>query len=95
MSTQFNRNFLLFFLHQDFTIDIFLRQEWNDKRLGHGLNQSITLNPRVMKEIWVPDTYFVNAKTGSLHRVTTPNMMLLLTPAGVLKYNARYLFSDI
>ncbi|XP_020601971.1 gamma-aminobutyric acid receptor subunit beta-1-like isoform X2 [Orbicella faveolata] len=75
--------------NMDYTIDIFLRQEWIDKRLNHGLNQSITLTRRVMKKVWVPDSYFVNAKTGSMHRVTTPNMMLLLGPSGVVKYNIR------
>ena len=48
------------------------------------------LTRRVMKKVWVPDSYFVNAKTGSMHRVTTPNMMLLLGPSGVVKYNIRY-----
>ena len=36
-------------------------------------------------------SYFVNAKTGRMHRVTTPNMMLMLAPGGVIKYNARYI----
>lgn len=83
------------FPHKDFTIDIFLRQQWTDKRLDHGLNHTITLSSRwAMKKIWVPDSYFVNAKTGRMHRVTTPNMMLTLGPGGVIKYNARY-FSQI
>ena len=83
------------FPHKDFTIDIFLRQQWTDKRLDHGLNHTITLSSRwAMKKIWVPDSYFVNAKTGRMHRVTTPNMMLMLGPGGVIKYNARY-FSQI
>ncbi|XP_022792043.1 gamma-aminobutyric acid receptor subunit beta-1-like isoform X1 [Stylophora pistillata] len=77
-------------VNMDFTIDIFLRQQWTDKRLDHGLNHTITLSSRwAMKKIWVPDSYFVNAKTGRMHRVTTPNMMLMLGPGGVIKYNAR------
>ncbi|KAL9967908.1 hypothetical protein ACROYT_G026216 [Oculina patagonica] len=76
-------------VNMDYTIDIFLRQEWTDRRLDHGLNHSITLTRRVMKKVWVPDSYFVNAKTGNMHRVTTPNMMLMLAPSGVIKYNAR------
>ena len=43
-----------------------------------------------MKEVWVPDFYFVNAKTGRMHQVTTTNMMLMLGASGIVKYNVRY-----
>lgn len=77
-------------LFKDFTIDLFLRQEWIDKRLDHSLNRTITVNRGVWKNIWIPDTYFVNAKMGKLHRVSAPNVMLKLGPGGLVKYNTRY-----
>lgn len=81
-------NYLLIF--KDFTIDILLRQEWIDTRLRHGLNQTITLNGGSRKTmIWIPDSYFLNAKAAKLHKVTAPNVMFMIDPSGNIKYNAR------
>ena len=44
----------------------------------------------VMDRIWMPDSYFVNAKHGSFHKVTTNNMMIMIMPGGLVNYNARY-----
>lgn len=73
----------------DFSLDIFFRQAWRDERLDHGLNKTMFLSNTVMDRIWMPDTYFVNAKHGSFHRVTTDNIMIMILPGGVVKYNAR------
>lgn len=81
-------NYLLIF--KDFTIDILLRQEWIDTRLRHGFNQTITLNGGSRKTmIWIPDSYFLNAKAAKLHKVTAPNVMFMIDPSGNIKYNAR------
>ena len=75
---------------QDFSIDIFLRQEWVDERLDHKLpNETIYLSNTVMDRIWVPDSYFLNSKYGTFHRVTTDNIMIMIKPGGVVRYNAR------
>ncbi|EDO37396.1 predicted protein [Nematostella vectensis] len=76
-------------VNMDFTVDLFLRQEWVDPRLDHGLNETIYLGHRVMQKIWTPDSYFLNAKTAKMHHVTTPNQMTLIAPMGVVKYNTR------
>ncbi|XP_068716603.1 gamma-aminobutyric acid receptor subunit beta-2-like [Montipora foliosa] len=73
----------------DFSLDIFFRQAWRDERLDHGLNKTMFLSNTVMDRIWMPDTYFVNAKHGSFHRVTTDNIMIMILPGGLVKYNAR------
>ena len=81
-------NHLLIF--KDFTIDILLRQEWIDTRLRHGLNQTITLNGGSRKTmIWKPDSYFLNAKSAKMHKVTAPNVIFMIDPSGKIKYNAR------
>ena len=81
-------NHLLIF--KDFTIDILLRQEWIDRRLRHRLNQTITLNGGARKtKIWIPDSYFLNAKAAKMHKVTAPNVMFMIDPSGNIKYNAR------
>ncbi|KAK2570097.1 Gamma-aminobutyric acid receptor subunit beta-4 [Acropora cervicornis] len=73
----------------DFSLDIFFRQTWRDQRLDHGLNSTMFLSNTVMDRIWMPDSYFVNAKQGNFHKVTTDNIMIMIMPGGVVKYNAR------
>ena len=60
-----------------------------DQRLNHGLNKSMFLSNTVMDRIWMPDSYFVNAKRGIFHRVTADNKMIMILPGGLVKYNAR------
>ena len=74
---------------QDFTFDMFLRQQWVDKRLDYGTNDTIYLSNHVIDHIWMPDSYFVNAKDGQMHDVTSSNVMIMLAPGGLVKYNAR------
>lgn len=85
-------NAYLFFFNnvQDFTFDVFLRQQWVDKRLDHGTNQTLYLSNHVNDLIWIPDSYFVNSKNGEMHDVTSNNVMIMLAPGGLVKYNARY-----
>ena len=71
-------------------MDLFLRQQWVDKRLDHGTNETFYLSNHVVNYIWMPDSYFVNAKDGEMHDVTSSNVMVMLTPGGLVKYNARY-----
>lgn len=85
-------NAYLFFFNtvQDFTFDVFLRQQWVDKRLDHGTNQTLYFSNHVNDLIWIPDSYFVNSKNGEMHDVTSNNVMIMLAPGGLVKYNARY-----
>lgn len=76
-------------LFKDFTFDVFLRQQWIDKRLDHGTNHTLYLSNHVIDLIWIPDSYFVNAKDGEMHDVTSNNVMIMLAPGGVVNYNAR------
>uniref|UniRef100_A0A1I8IXB4 GBRD protein n=1 Tax=Macrostomum lignano TaxID=282301 RepID=A0A1I8IXB4_9PLAT len=66
----------------DYSVNMFLRQYWNDTRLAYlhrGYNQSLTLNSK-KSELWVPDLYFINEKEGSFHEITTPNLLLRVKP---------------
>ncbi|KAM7447463.1 hypothetical protein ABFA07_004463 [Porites harrisoni] len=76
-------------MDMDFTLDLFLRQQWVDKRLDHGTNETFYLSNHVVNYIWMPDSYFVNAKDGEMHDVTSSNVMVMLAPGGLVKYNAR------
>ena len=68
---------------------MFFMQQWTDERLDHGQNMNVTINNKVLKQIWLPDTYFVNAKDSSFHYVTHDNRVLLLGPKGHINYRIR------
>ena len=96
----FYENFLLDLLTnfkyvfcQDFTIDIYLRQYWEDPRLSFPENEiqkTLTLNRQTIEEIWVPSTYFFNAKKAYFHDVTTDNYLLQIQPDGNIFYSVRW-----
>ena len=52
---------------QDYTVDMFLRQYWYDKRLAHNFTQGMTLDYNHHNNLWVPDLYFYNAKEVQPH----------------------------
>ena len=64
-------------------------QQWTDDRLDHGVNKTVTIHGKVLDKIWLPDTYFVNAKDSSFHYVTNENRVLLLGPKGRINYRIR------
>lgn len=76
----------------DFTIDIYLRQYWEDPRLSfleNEIQKTLTLNRQTIEEIWVPSTYFFNAKKAYFHDVTTDNYLLQIQPDGNIFYSVR------
>ena len=81
---------MLFFISlQDFSLDVFLTQQWTDDRLNHGTDSVITVNHKDLDKIWLPDTYFVNAKDSSFHYVTNENKLLQIGPKGLISYRIR------
>ncbi|CAF4918351.1 unnamed protein product [Pieris macdunnoughi] len=52
-------------VNMDFTLDLLLLQYWTDPRLAFikrpGV-EAVLLGSEFIKNIWVPDTYFVNEK---------------------------------
>ncbi|CAH3142455.1 unnamed protein product, partial [Porites evermanni] len=76
----------------DFTIDVYLRQYWKDPRLSFRetkLQKTLTLNRQTIDEIWVPSTYFFNAKKAYFHDVTTDNYLLQINSSGNVFYSVR------
>lgn len=51
-----------FLAFQEYGMDIYLRQSWNDKRLNlsrFGINYTVALNGEdLMEKIWKPDLFF-------------------------------------
>lgn len=70
----------------EYTMDIYLRQAWNDPRLNtskYGFSSVISFTGhKFLQRIWKPDIFFLNAKSANFHDVTVPNILLRLTPEG-------------
>lgn len=72
-------------------MDIYLRQFWNDPRTRYENDTIpyISVTARALSDIWVPDLYFVNEKSGSFHQVTMPNRLVRVYPSGDVVYSLR------
>lgn len=57
---------------QDYGLDIYLFQVWDDVRLAQDQEQErqFYLSGNDIKKIWTPDTYFMNAKQTDIKDVS-------------------------
>ena len=78
---------------QDFTLDMYFRQFWQDPRLSferrEGL-EKLVVGAEYINLIWVPDTFFVNEKTTYFHKATTENQFLRILHTGEILRSIRY-----
>lgn len=101
---------------QDYTVEMYFRQRWNDSRLiwpesiksqkwPQEKSQEGSQEPQgpipwdsapkfiasaaLAKAVWMPDTFFTNAKRSHFHFATTPNAFLRLYPDGGLFHSTR------
>ena len=78
---------------QDFTLDMYFRQFWQDPRLSFqsrpGL-EKLVVGAEYIESIWVPDTFFVNEKTAYFHKATTENQFLRILHTGEILRSIRY-----
>ncbi|KAK5968193.1 hypothetical protein GCK32_017154, partial [Trichostrongylus colubriformis] len=73
---------------QDFQVDIYFQEKWEDPRLSHNGTKRILLkDPLLFKLIWHPDIYFANARTAAFHTVTQPNFLVWIYPNGTVWYD--------
>lgn len=85
----------LFFLKQEYTIDIFFAQTWYDRRLKFNSTiKVLRLNSNMVGKIWIPDTFFRNSKKADAHWITTPNRMLRIWNDGRVLYTLRYFWRE-
>ncbi|XP_071125339.1 glycine receptor subunit alpha-2-like [Mytilus edulis] len=76
----------------DYSMSMFIRQQWNDSRLMYNESLGIThleLDTKVMKNVWVPDLFINNEKKANIHHVTVPNMLMHIYPDGKVVYSMR------
>ncbi|XP_052794160.1 glycine receptor subunit alpha-2-like [Mya arenaria] len=76
----------------EYSMDIFLRQKWEDRRLRYGNTSELPwleLDNKMMDRVWVPDTFFPNEKRARVHDVTVPNKMMHVYKNGTVLYSTR------
>ncbi|XP_070198094.1 glycine receptor subunit alpha-2-like [Littorina saxatilis] len=76
----------------DYSLNIYLRQRWIDPRLqfiNYSRQTWLELDTKIMKKVWVPDTFFRNEKKGNFHDVTVPNRLMHLYRNGTIYYSMR------
>ena len=64
-------------------------QQWKDPRLNNSLNYTITLPADSKKLIWLPDTFFLNVRSATIHDVISENGKVSIDPGGLVSYSAR------
>lgn len=76
---------------QDYEVDLYLRQRWYDGRLAKvNISAPLDLNdPKLVQKIWKPEVFFANAKHAEFQFVTVPNVLVRLTPHGMILYMLR------
>ena len=81
----------IFVPSQDYRVNVFLRQQWNDPRLAYREypDDSLDLDPSMLDSIWKPDLFFANEKGANFHEVTTDNKLLRIFKNGNVLYSIR------
>lgn len=95
--TKYNKSFsdvyVFFFppFQQEYTMDVFFRQTWVDRRLMYeGPVEILRLNNLMVTKVWTPDTFFRNGKRSVAHNMTAPNKLFRIMKNGTILYTMRY-----
>jgi len=80
----------------EYSFQITMRQQWNDKRLAYKDRLKGILGERIRyltltdaSKVWMPDTFFRNEKIGAFHEILTPNLYIRVFPDGDVLYSIR------
>ncbi|KAG7223587.1 hypothetical protein INR49_028480 [Caranx melampygus] len=71
----------------EYTMDVFFRQTWVDRRLMYeGPIEILRLNNLMVTKVWTPDTFFRNGKKSVAHNMTAPNKLFRIMKNGTILY---------
>ncbi|XP_075985498.1 gamma-aminobutyric acid receptor subunit beta-like isoform X4 [Anticarsia gemmatalis] len=76
----------------DFTLDFYFRQFWTDPRLAYKKRagvETLSVGSEFIRNIWVPDTFFVNEKQSYFHTATTSNEFIRIHHSGSITRSIR------
>lgn len=83
---------------QDFTLDFYFRQFWTDPRLAYKKRpgvETLSVGSEFIRNIWVPDTFFVNEKQSYFHIATTSNEFIRIHHSGSITRSIRWVTKNI
>ncbi|PAV55863.1 hypothetical protein WR25_24950 [Diploscapter pachys] len=79
--------------NMEFSLDCYFRQKWLDKRLAfnqaYSSKPEIPLASKMLKDIWVPDTFIRNGRKSYLHTLTVPNILFRVRYDGQVHVSQR------
>ena len=78
------------FLFQSVNSDIFLALGWRDERLSFDHTQDIQFTGDACDQVWQPDIYFLNGRSGKRHSLTKQNKALFVYRGGHIQLGQRY-----
>lgn len=82
-------------VHMEYTVDLYLRQQWIDPRLAwehvpHLAHYTdYVLLTAHKKQLWLPDLFFRNGKRGYRHEMSVPNDLIRVHPNGSVLYSQK------
>ncbi|KAF3837982.1 hypothetical protein F7725_009750 [Dissostichus mawsoni] len=77
-------------VEMEYTMDVFFRQTWVDRRLKYeGPIEILRLNNLMVTKVWTPDTFFRNGKRSVAHNMTAPNKLFRIMKNGTILYTMR------
>ncbi|XP_022834480.1 gamma-aminobutyric acid receptor subunit beta-like isoform X2 [Spodoptera litura] len=79
-------------VQMDFTLDFYFRQFWTDPRLAYKKRagvETLSVGSEFIRNIWVPDTFFVNEKQSYFHTATTSNEFIRIHHSGSITRSIR------
>lgn len=67
-----------------YSLQCYLRQSWHDERLKFDLPNvtEVTLSNTFLKDIWKPNTYFLNGRLSTQPNITVPNVFVRIRKDG-------------
>ncbi|XP_029703280.1 gamma-aminobutyric acid receptor subunit alpha-4 isoform X4 [Takifugu rubripes] len=81
-------------VEMEYTMDVFFRQTWVDRRLMYeGQVEILRLNNLMVTKVWTPDTFFRNGKKSVAHNMTAPNKLFRIMKNGTILYTMRLTIS--
>uniref|UniRef100_A0A8D0CXD7 Gamma-aminobutyric acid type A receptor subunit alpha4 n=1 Tax=Sander lucioperca TaxID=283035 RepID=A0A8D0CXD7_SANLU len=81
-------------VEMEYTMDVFFRQTWVDRRLRYeGPIEILRLNNLMVNNVWTPDTFFRNGKKSVAHNMTAPNKLFRIMKNGTILYTMRLTIS--
>ncbi|CAL4108957.1 unnamed protein product, partial [Meganyctiphanes norvegica] len=87
---QINKVLLVYSREMRYSMDCYMRQEWQDERLKFkGPQDKLTINIKMLESIWKPDTYFHNGLGSYVHMITRPNKFFRIDQQGNIYYSMR------